>query len=101
VTFKVGNGAVQQWDAVVPTAIMNILIFLLMGRLVALSRRIPPRTALLGYITYYTSFAIALMGLSVVGLLLNLPNSLGFLFIDSLAVSLGPPLILLGSCAFF
>jgi hypothetical protein len=98
VTFKVGNGAVQQWEAVVPAVILNILILLLIGRLVTLSRRVPPRTMLFSYVTCYALFAIALMGLSLVALLFNLPNSLGFLLISILAVTIGPPLMLLGSC---
>ena len=100
VTFKVGNGAVQQWEAVVPTVILNILILLLIGRLVTLSRRVPPKTMLLSYVTYYALCAIGSMGLSLVTLLFNLPNSLGFLLISILGVTMGPPLILLGAYLF-
>jgi hypothetical protein len=100
VTFKVGSGDVQQWEAVVPTVILNILILLLIGRLVTLSRRVPPKTMLLSYVTYYALCAIGSMGLSLVSLLFNLPNSLGFLLISVLAVTVGPPLMLLGACPF-
>ena len=100
VTFKVGNGAVQQWEAVVPTVILNILILLLIGRLVTLLRRVPPTTMLLSYVTYSALCAFGLLGLSLVTLLFNLPNSLGFLLINILAVTVGPPLMLLGSCLF-
>jgi len=85
VTFKVGNGAVQQWEAVVPTVILNILILLLIGRLVTLSRRVSPNTMLLSYVAYYALCTIGLMGLSLVALLFHLPNSLGFLLINILA----------------
>jgi hypothetical protein len=99
VTFKVG-GTIQQWEALIPTVVLNILVLLFMGKLLSLSRRIPPATMVLSYVGCYFLFAIATVGLSLLTSAFDRPNSPGFFVISILAVATGPPLMLLGSGIF-
>jgi len=101
VTLKAGNGAVQQWVAVVPTIVLNILILLFLGRMLTMSRRIPPQTMVRIYIAFCTLATIGSAGLSLITLLFNRPNSLGFLVISVLALPAAPTLLLIGSGFFF
>jgi hypothetical protein len=97
-TFRVLTGNhTPLWDVSVLMVLLNILTLLLVGRHIASSSRVHPRSLLLACLT---SFVVADIGFIVANLLLiylNPPVDIGFLITDLIALPLVPALLLIGA----
>jgi hypothetical protein len=76
--------------------ILNILTLLLVGRYIASSSRVHPRSLLLACLTSFVVVDIALIVTHLLLIYLNQPVDIGFLITDLIALPLVPALLLIG-----
>jgi hypothetical protein len=101
-TLRIGkelwrNGSYSdQWDISLLLVALNVFLPLLLGRLIAASSDINPRTLLLAYATSFTVANLIWTAESVRMLLGNQPDAAGFLVSSLIALPLVPALLFLG-----
>jgi len=84
------------WDVGVLIMILNILTLLLVGRYIASSSKVHPRSLLLACATSFVVMDIGLIVTHVLLIYLNQPLDIGFLITDLIALPLVPALLLVG-----
>jgi magnesium-transporting ATPase (P-type) len=84
------------WDVGVLMVILNILTPLLVGRYIASSSKVHPRSLLLACATSFVVMDIGLIVTHVLLIYLNHPIDIGFLITDLIALPLLPTLLLIG-----
>ena len=98
VTRRILTGShTQIWDTSLLLVTLNILTLLLVGRYIATSSQVHPRSLLLACLT---AFVVMDMGFIVTNLLLiylNQPDNIGFLITDLIALPSVPALLVIGA----
>ena len=90
-----GNHA-QVWDTSVLLVTLNILTLLLVGRYIASSSQVHPRSLLLACLTAFVTMDIGFIVTNLLLIYLNQPVDIGFLIVDLISLPLVPALLLIG-----
>jgi hypothetical protein len=98
-TLRIGMGShhPDQWDVSLFSVVLNILMLLLLGRVIAASSRIHPQTLLLAIIMFFVIANVGSIISSLVMIAHDQTGGMNFLIRDIVGLAIAPALILIGA----
>jgi hypothetical protein len=92
-----GNHLPDQWDVSLLSVLLNILLPILVGLVIASSSAIHPRALLLTYTTLFISVTSLVAVGNIRMLVENKPNATGYLTVSLIALPMVPTLMVIGA----